>query len=524
MSAVATVSVLDFFHRLVWLEGSPLLRVVEPYRLRLFERFFDERDASGRPRYNLGLFGRSKKNWKSADLVLAALYALQSDSPSGAQCYLLANDEGQAGDDLELAKKLVEVNPTLLGDYLKVQKAIIERRDGGGFLQILPAQDAVGAHGKTFRFCGFDEVHGYRTWDILEAMQPDPTRLDAQTWITSYASIYHKPGVPLFDMSKAGREGADPRMLFSWYAADFTTDPAFAGLDPESRANPSRSSWPNQDYLQQQRRRLPAHKFRRLHLNLPGLPEGSAFQPDPVMNAVVRGLVARLTERHLEYRAFVDMSGGSSDDAVLAIAHLEGERAVLDRIEDQGPRPPFDPRLAVERFVDILREFGLSTVTGDRYAGETFRMDFARHGVDYALATQPRSKLYEATQPWLNGGRVLLLDVPTLEQQFLSLVWRGGKIDHPVGEHDDYANAVAGVVYELLGDAMTDGHGLLAYANEQVAQTTVVDQAAIDVDVDTDWLDADPEMRHEVCRLKGTYTVENGHCSRCGAYVSFSYL
>ena len=36
------------------------------------------------------------------------------------------------------------------------------------------------------------------------------------------------------------------------------------------------------EYLEQQRRRLPAHKFRRLHLNLPGLPEGSAFQPEPV--------------------------------------------------------------------------------------------------------------------------------------------------------------------------------------------------------------------------------------------------
>jgi hypothetical protein len=28
-------------------------------------------------------------------------------------------------------------------------------------------------------------------------------------------------------------------------------------------------------------------------------------------------------------------------------------------------------------------------------------------------------------------------------------VWRGGKIDHPAGEHDDYANAAAGVTREL---------------------------------------------------------------------------
>jgi hypothetical protein len=36
--------------------------------------------------------------------------------------------------------------------------------------------------------------------------------------------------------------------------------------------------------------------------------------------------------------------------------------------------------------------------------------------------------------------------MPVLEQQLLGLMWRGGKIDHQPGEHDDYANAAAGVV------------------------------------------------------------------------------
>lgn len=44
---------------------------------------------------------------------------------------------------------------------------------------------------------------------------------------------------------------------------------------------------------------------------------------------------------------------------------------------------------------------------------------------------------------------VILLDVPVLEQQLLGLVWRGGKIDHPHGEHDGWANAAAGVVAAL---------------------------------------------------------------------------
>jgi hypothetical protein len=40
-----------------------------------------------------------------------------------------------------------------------------------------------------------------------------------------------------------------------------------------------------------------------------------------------------------------------------------------------------------------------------------------------------------------------LLDIANLESQLLGLVWRGGKIDHPSGEHDDYANATAGALY-----------------------------------------------------------------------------
>lgn len=271
----------------------------------------------------------------------------------------------------------------------------------------------------------------YRSWDVLEAMQPDPHRLDAQVWITSYASLFHRPGAPLFDLCQAGWAGRDPRMLFSWYAADRTTDPDFADLPPERRANPSMGTWADQTYLAQQAARLPAHKYRRLHLNLPGLPEGSAYQPAPIMDAVARGVVVRTPERGVQYAAFVDMSGGSNDDAVLAIAHMDADGcAVLDRVTDQGQRPPFDPIKAVDRFVPILREYRVTRVVGDRYAGETFSAAFRDRGIGYDVAPHSASDLYEALEPRLNSHRVVLLDVPVLEQQLLGLVWRGSKITH----------------------------------------------------------------------------------------------
>src|SRR3989442_515810 len=154
------------------------------------------------------------------------------------------------------------------------------------------------------------------------------------------------------------------------------------------------------EYLEQQRRRLPAHKFRRLHLNLPGLPEGSAFQPEPVMAAVERGRPAREPEAGRSYRAFVDMSGGSSDDAVLAVGFRDADgRAVVARVLNQGQPAPFDPRKAVERFAAVLAQYGVKAVCGDAYGGQTFRLDFERHGVAYQVAPLSASQCYEALEP-----------------------------------------------------------------------------------------------------------------------------
>lgn len=484
-----------------WIDGRPLLAIIEPYRLRNFTAFLDE------SRYNVGLFGRAKKNWKSADAMVAALRAVCEDWPAGAQVYVLANDQEQARDDLVLLEKLVRANP-LLEDRLTIRKTIIERQDGRGFVEVLPAQDVAGTHGKTFRLVVFDEIHAYKTWDLFEALAFDPTRAEAQWWVTSYASLYHRPGVPLFDLMAVGKAGRDPRLLFSWYGGDYTTDPEFATADPETRANPSRASWGNDGYLSQQRRLLPAHKFRRLHLNLPGTPEGSAFAAEPVMDAVARGVAVRRPEPGVAYGAFVDMSGGSSDDAVLAIGHRDRDgRAVLDCLQDQGQAAPFDPNLAVARFVRTLRSYHVNAVVGDQYAGRTFAAQFEAAGITYDVSAQSKSELYESLEPLLNSHRVVLLDVAQAEQQLLGLVWRGGRIDHPGGEHDDWANAAAGVAVAVAGDARCEhcgsmecgGWHMLPYSGEWHGPAREEPAPAVDEEYryreisDEEWAQMSPE-------------------------------
>jgi hypothetical protein len=168
-----------------------------------------------------------KKTTKPRTYALATLYRfLAWPSDKGNDAFILAADEGQAGDDLGLVKKIIAANP-ILADEVRVGAKEIERRDGRGKLQILPARDIAGSHGKTYLFIGFDEIHSYRSHDIFEALSPDPTRHDALTWVTSYDSIRNAPGIPLHDFKALGKSGEDPRFHFSWYSGEYCTDPDF---------------------------------------------------------------------------------------------------------------------------------------------------------------------------------------------------------------------------------------------------------------------------------------------------------
>ena len=440
------ISALTFLAGLRWIDGKPLQ--IEPYRRDIFRRALDERRPDGSPRYNLVLSGRAKKNFKTSDMVLAGLFCLLCrESPQGSDVLIVANDEDQAGDDLDLAKKLVRVNGLADDDgELEILEKEIRRRDGKGAMRIIPARNATGQHGKSACFIGWDEIHGFRDWALMEALQPDPTR-ECLQWVTSYDTVHDTPGVPLYDLKQIGVAGSDPRMLFSWYSADLCTDPDFVALPPEERANPSMASWPEgRAYLEQQRRRLPSNRFRRLHLNLPGAPQGAYFNQEIVERAIVPGRQAIEPQDGVDYVAFVDMSGGSNDDATLAIAHWNGIKAILDLVINQGGPTPFNPRLAVARFATYCKRYHCKKVHGDAYAGETFRRDFADCGISYIVEKRTRTELYEALEVALNADQVELLEIAKLRRELLTIVARGASLDHMPGQHDDWATSAAGAL------------------------------------------------------------------------------
>ena len=109
-------------------------------------------------------------------------------------------------------------------------------------------------------------------------------------------------------------------------------------------------------------------------------------------------------------------------------------------------------------FVDLLKCYSVTTVTGDRYAGEWPREAFQKHGISYRLSDQNKSELYQALLPQLTSGRCELLETPRLQGQLLGLerrTTRNGRdiIDHAPRGSDDVANAVAGALVAVAKPA-----------------------------------------------------------------------
>lgn len=179
-----------------------------------------------------------------------------------------------------------------------------------------------------------------------------------------------------------------------------------------------------------------------------------SFISREAVDAVVDvGVYERAPILNQDYVGFVDASGGSADSMTLAIAHREGGHSVLDAIREV--RPPFSPESVVNDFATLLKAYRITTVTGDRYAGEWPRERFYTKGIEYRVGDRTKSELYQSLLPLINSAQCDLLDDAKLIAQLCSLerrTARGGRdsIDHPPSQHDDVANAVAGAIHHSM--------------------------------------------------------------------------
>jgi hypothetical protein len=181
---------------------------------------------------------------------------------------------------------------------------------------------------------------------------------------------------------------------------------------------------------------------------------------DAIDGVVNRGRPLELSPRpDVMYVGWADPSGGSQDSFVLALAHQEGERAVLDLVRER--RPPFSPDAVCQEFAAVAKAYRVTDLSGDHYAGAWVVAGFARHGVTYRPSDKSKSDVYREVMPLINAGRVELPSHPTLRTQLANLerrVTRAGQdsIGAVAGAHDDVSDAACGALVTAGGGSAAD--------------------------------------------------------------------
>jgi hypothetical protein len=365
---------------------------------------------------------------------------------------IIAADRAQARVALGYVVGLIEASPLLAA---RVTRRTAESvRLGRVSIEVHTANYRL-VRGYTVAAAVLDEVAVWRNEDsanpdreILNALRPAMATVPGAL-LVAISSPYARRGV-LWDAYRKhwGRDGD----VLVWKAASTVMNPT---LDPGivTRALEDDPEAARAEYLAEFRSDVEAFVSR-----------------EAVDACVVPGRLELPPVPGVAYRGFVDPSGGSADSFTLAIAHGEdrdGQRvAVLDVIRER--KPPFSPEDVVAEYAALLKAYGVTTVVGDRYAGEWPREAFRKHGVEYQPSARTKSDLYRDALPLLNSGSVELLDVPRLHAQLLSLerrTARGGRdsIDHPPNGHDDAINAAAGAL--LLAAGAGDGDALIMATN-----------------------------------------------------------
>ncbi|HVE22185.1 MAG TPA: hypothetical protein VNC39_09415 [Acidocella sp.] len=330
----------------------------------------------------------------------------------------------------------------LFADMIADELAESVRLTNGVTIEVHTA--SIGApRGRTFLACLLDEVAFWQTGDganpdieVVNAIRPGLSTIPYSLLLIA-SSPYAKRGVLYQNYSKYFGKDNAPVLVWQGTTREMNSslidDPL---IDEMYEEDPERAS---AEFGAQFRSDIVAFITR-----------------EAVEDVTARGIRELPSSSGISYAAFVDPSGGSADSMTLAIGHIEGDGlAVLDVVREV--KPPFSPDAAVAEFSELLKSYGISRVTGDAYAGHWPRERFAMNGITYDVSDKNKSTIYAEFLPALNGKRVRLLDIPRLAGQLVGLerrVARGGRdsIDHAPGSNDDVANAVCGVLVNILGD------------------------------------------------------------------------
>ncbi|NLF19363.1 MAG: terminase large subunit, partial [Lentisphaerae bacterium] len=192
----------------------------------------------------------------AAALAVAELFA----GPPSAEVLVVASDQRQANIALNMAKRMIELNPELADrTHLYADKIVVP--ENGSTMLALPA-DPAALHGWDPSLLIVDELHVVteQVWEAVSSVtgkRPESLTLAISTPSTSVDSIMWK-------LIEHGRDGGDPSFFLKEFAAPdgcATTD-----RDAWHAANPALGDFLAVDGMEAARRTLREPIFRQLRL------------------------------------------------------------------------------------------------------------------------------------------------------------------------------------------------------------------------------------------------------------------
>ncbi len=214
---------------------------------------------------------------------------------------------------------------------------------------------------------------------------------------------------------------------------------------------------------------------------------------DLVENCVDQGVLARPPRAGIEYHMFCDASGGKGDSFCSCVAHAEENVVVVDALHET--RSPFNAVNAVRATAALAKQYRISAIQGDDFAAGVLSSMVAETGIRYERVKRDHSATYIEAAVLFTSGRARLVENARMIHQFAQLERRAvssgrDRVSHPLGTHDDLANAVAGALVMVAVDRrpqqialermLRDGRGVaMPVAPDQVFATVIVGEDGV---------------------------------------------
>jgi hypothetical protein len=393
-------------------DGRPFGETIEPWQAEDFA-------ALDSGQYRHAYLERPRGHAKTFDLGTEAVAELLLGRP-GQRLFCAAADEDQARLLFEDVADKFRRSPLLRGSVRIMQREIIVTATGSR-LKVL-SSDAPTAYGLRPDWIAVDELAEWRRREL---------------WDSLWSATGKRPGCRMLVITTAGWDFAG----IAWEVRQVAQQEA----DWYFSARGQCASWLRPEWLEQQRRTLPAHVFARLHesrwvegagafllvaevdaIFTPGAPPG----PGPV--AVGLGLARAAAVAAVVRR----LSGGLVVVEVLETWQpTAGRRVDLQEVEDAT---------AV-----LARQFGAPVILDPWQAvlmGQRLRVRGVRVE-EYQFTAEGRRRLFSVLLDLIRTGclrcrphEALRAELLGLEVQETSAGWR---VDHRPGRHDDHVVAVA---------------------------------------------------------------------------------